>query len=322
MVLLKPRYKTIFLIAKVLVGLIFLYFAVRYVNWKELITDFRSVSLTYLVVATISVIFGLFLKLWRWVILTKNYGIKSNLITLCTAYFSGQAVNIILPVRGGEIVRMGVLAAGNKYLLPEIGSTILIEKYMDLLGLTICAFLVSVEISIEPLLNLHGWFIPVSLAVTIGLLAFIIIGPLVWQKIRGWKVIPSWLYKLLDQWVIASQWMRKPKRVISIFVVTALIWVVMWFTNYLLFRAQELALGGTAAGLVLVMVYIGLLPALMPGNIGPFYYFAQLALLPFGINHNTALAYAILLHAIVTLPPLIGGAVFIFIRSKQPKNNY
>jgi uncharacterized membrane protein YbhN (UPF0104 family) len=65
--------------------------------------------------------------------------------------------------------------------------------------------------------------------------------------------------------------------------------------------------------LVLISVYIGLLPALMPGNIGPFYFFARLAILPFGILNDQAFVFAVILHAIVTLPPLLGGVISLLI---------
>ncbi len=44
----------------------------------------------------------------------------------------------------------------------------------------------------------------------------------------------------------------------------------MLSTNLLLFRALHLSLGVEAAGLVLV--YMGLFPAIIPGNVGPFYF--------------------------------------------------
>ena len=96
-----------------------------------------------------------------------------------------------------------------------------------------------------------------------------------------------------------------------------MIWGLMWSTNLLLFKSLGLYLGGTAGGLVLVLVYIGLFPALMPGNIGPFYFFARLALLPIGIIQDQAVVFAVLLHAIVTLPPLLGGAVGLLIPHQQ-----
>jgi hypothetical protein len=81
-----------------------------------------------------------------------------------------------------------------------------------------------------------------------------------------------------------------------------------------LFKSLKLPLGGTAAGLVLILVYVGLLPALMPGNIGPFYFFASLAVSPFGIIHDQAFVFAVVLHAIVTLPPLLCGAIGLLVR--------
>jgi hypothetical protein len=88
----------------------------------------------------------------------------------------------------------------------------------------------------------------------------------------------------------------------------------MWSTNLLLFQSLGIPLGGTAAGLVLILVYVGLIPALMPGNIGPFYFFARLAVIPFGIINTQAVVYAVLLHAIVTVPSLFGGLIGLVIR--------
>ena len=110
-------------------------------------------------------------------------------------------------------------------------------------------------------------------------------------------------------------WLRNPRQVIPALILTILIWSVMWLTNLLLFKSLGMPVDVTAAGLVLTLVYIGLFPALMPGNIGPFYFFGRLALLPFGVIQNQAFLYAVVLHAIVTLPPLLGGAIGLMLRS-------
>ena len=70
---------------------------------------------------------------------------------------------------------------------------------------------------------------------------------------------------------------------------------------------------------MLIFVYIGVLPALMPGNIGPFTYFAQLALLPFAVELSSAVAFAVLLYVIVNLPPLIIAGVMLL--APKYKNN-
>jgi uncharacterized membrane protein YbhN (UPF0104 family) len=136
----------------------------------------------------------------------------------------------------------------------------------------------------------------------------------VWGKIKAGKLISKRVIDWVDRWVQASQWLRNPRKVYPAVLLTVLIWGVMWVTNLLLFKSLDLPLGGTAGGLVLILVYVGLLPALMPGNIGPFYFFARLAILPFGIINDQAFIYAVVLHAIVTLPPLLGGVIGLLIR--------
>ena len=256
----------------------------------------------------LSVLLGLFLKLWRWGILVKNYQVRSSIARLFSAYFLGQSVNILLPFRSGELVRVGYFA-GNPNVLPEIISTIVLEKYLDLIALTVCGILVSLKISLDNILNLRGWLLPLTIILTLLFLIVVLFGPVIWRKISSRKLLPNRLAVWLDRWVQASQWLRNPRQILPMILLTSLIWVVMWLTNLLLSRGVGITLGGTAAGLVLFAVYIGLLPALMPGNIGPFYFFASLALIPFGIMHEQALLFAIILHAIVTLPPLLGGLI-------------
>lgn len=310
----RPSYfKNILAIIKILAGLALLILSIQGIQWGNLVTGIRSANLAWLALALLSVLLGLFIKIWRWAILVKNYHVRSTIARLYSAYFVGQAVNIILPLRGGELVRMGYFA-GEPKVLPDIVSTIALEKYLDLLALSVCGILVSLKFSLDNILNLRGWLLPLSIIVTVLLLAAILFGPAIWGKIQAGKLLPERMIDWVDRWVQASQWLRNPKLVLPAVLLTILIWGVMWGTNLLLFKCLGLPLGGTAAGLVLISVYVGLLPALMPGNIGPFYFFARLALLPFGILSDQAFIFAVVLHAIVTLPPLLGGAIGLLVR--------
>jgi uncharacterized membrane protein YbhN (UPF0104 family) len=304
-----PSYKkNILTIVKILAGLALLILSVQGIHLENLWTGILSANPAWLALAISSVLLGLFLKFQRWVILVKNYQIQTSNARLFSAYFVGQAVNIILPLRGGELVRIGYFT-GEPKILPDIVSTIALEKYLDLLALTVCALLVSFKISLDDILNLRGLLLPITSIATILLLAAILFGPAVWGKIRAGKLLPKRMIDWVDRWVQASQWLRDPKLVFPTVLLTILIWGVMWLTNLLLFRSLGLPLGATAAGLVLILVYIGLLPALMPGNMGPFYYFTRLALSPFGVSLDQAFVYAVVLHAIVTLPALLGGLI-------------
>jgi uncharacterized membrane protein YbhN (UPF0104 family) len=310
------NFKKILDIIKILSGLALLILSIQGIHWGNLVTGIRSTNLAWLVLAISAVLLGLLLKVWRWGIFIKNYHIQSSMARLYSAYFVGQAANIVLPLRGGELVRLGYFA-GEPKILPEIASTIVLEKYLDLVALVICGILVSFKFSLDNILNLRGWLLPLTIIVSLLFLAAILFGSAVWGKIRTGNLLPTRLMDRLDWWVQASQWLRNPKQVFPGVVLTIFIWGVMWVTNLFLFRSLRLPLGGTAAGLVLISVYVGLLPALMPGNIGPFYFFARLALLPFGILSDPALVFAVVLHVIVTLPPLLAGAIGLLIRPER-----
>ena len=56
---------------------------------------------------------------------------------------------------------------------------------------------------------------------------------------------------------------------------------------------------------------IGLLPAWMPGNIAPFYFFASVGLRPLNVPLDLGLGFAVVLHAVVTLPVLLLGRLIL-----------
>ena len=314
----RPKiYHVVLTIIKISAGLVLLVLSLREIQLDSLWSGIRSANLAWLCLAVVSVLVGLALKLWRWLILIKNYHIHASFSRLFSAFFTGQAANILLPLRGGELIRLGYFMEEKK-ILPEAASTILLEKYLDLLALSVAILIVTFRISVEHLLDIQGWLIPLTIALTVLLFSVIIFGPSILSLVKESKFLPNSIAPWLEQWVQASLWLRHPMQVLPGVLLTCLIWGVMWLTNLLLFKSLGIALGGTAGGLVLVLVYVGLLPALMPGNIGPFYFFASLALVPFGIMHGQALVYAMLLHAIVTLPPLLGGAIGLFMHTPRP----
>jgi uncharacterized protein (TIRG00374 family) len=311
------RIKIILTILKILAGFFLFFLSLRGIQFEKLADGIRTAKLTWLALGILAVLFGLGLKLWRWRILIRNYHIHASFARLFSAFFVGQSANIVLPLRGGELIRLGYFVE-EKATLPGVAATIFLEKYLDLLALTASIVWVSLKFSLDNILNLHRYLLPTTIIITVLLLFVILIGPSLWKKIHSHGWLPQRLIVWLDSWAQASRWLRNPWQFIPSVLLTIVIWLVMWSTNLLLFKSLGLSLGGTAGGLVLVLVYIGLLPALMPGNIGPFYFFATLALFPFGVLPDQALTFAVILHAIVTLPPLLGGGLGLFIRSPHP----
>jgi len=316
---------------RIALGLILLVFALQGANWTELRKSLAAANLTWLLLALSVVAIGLVLKIWRWSTLLHNFGLKNPFRLVSEAYLAGQAANILLPIRGGELIRIGMMGKGDADNLARLVGTIAVEKFLDLLALTGLTLLVLPSLRLMdshyggPKYGYHN--IPQGLAVfSVAAIAFLVVSVL-WAP-RLWSVIqrkiqgsnPRWIVRsgeVIAQFVESSVWLRDWRKISSSLLITLVIWCLMWATNLLAFQSVYLRADPLIAGLVLVLVYIGLIPALMPGNIGPFYFFAQLALRAFDIPLDQALAFAILLHAVVTLPVLIIGGVILLLSGRQ-----
>ena len=307
---------------KIALGLLLLYLAFQRVDWSILLDALGSVSWIWLFLAFLSVLLSLALKVWRWDLLLLNYQLRLPLVRVISAFFLGQAANILLIIRGGEIVRVTSAHQPRHDDWVEITATIAIEKYLDLLFLVVIMLAMATNL---PTLarETMGSLYPLLILMTILLLLAVLFAPTLWRRFFPGESKKTWLAKVqrkLDQFLQASLWLRDPRKLLPSLGITVLIWVVMALTNRLVFQSLVIHLGWDAALLVLILVYIGVLPALMPGNLGPFTFFAQLALIPYAIPDELAVAFAVILYVIVTLPPLlISGFVMLLPTHLKPE---
>lgn len=299
---------------KIGIGLGLLAISLRGVNWRLLLGSLERINLAWLLVATGTILGSLLLKITRSYLLLGNFGLSISFGRTMEAFLLGQAANFLLPSRGGDLLRLGYLSANQATQLPQITAAVLVEKFLDLIAMTVVALGVSAYLPVGKAFWVRNWLLPLSALATAGLVFLVVLGPQLWVNVRdrfgasSW----SWVRKItgwVDQLVDSSLWLRTPRRIFIATSLTLGIWAVMWATNQALFQGFSLQVPGVAAGLVLVLGYIGVLPNLMPGNVGPFYFFVQLAMQPFGISQAEGLAYTVVLHAMVTITPLVGSGV-------------
>jgi glycosyltransferase 2 family protein len=303
-------------IIKILVGFTLLILSLRGVEWGQFSVSIKSVSPIWLLGLLVSMVVGLLLKVVRWGILMRKFGLNVSGRRLTEAFFLGQVVNILLPTRGGDLVRLGWVSAQEPAILPQATATLALEKFIDLLALAFLALGVAAYLPPEASQWLRGGLLPVSVLALVGLSLIIFLGPVLWDKMKPLfsHFTHPWLTRgveLIDKFVISSLWLRKVSNLLPLLGITGLIWVFMLLNSLILFRALTLRIPLTAAGLVLVLGYIRTVLQMPPGSVGPFYFFAQLGVTTFGASSEAALAFAILLHALVILTPIITSAVLL-----------
>jgi uncharacterized membrane protein YbhN (UPF0104 family) len=87
--------------------------------------------------------------------------------------------------------------------------------------------------------------------------------------------------------------------------ISLVIWGLMLATNLVLLLAFDLPFSGRLALSVLVLGMLGMAANFTPANIGPEHWAIMFALTTFGVLPSIALAYALVLHAIITVLPLL-----------------
>lgn len=299
---------------RLFLGLALLALSLWKVDWGGLVYHLVHAQCGWLVIALLSVLVSSFMKIlrWRWLLLGLGIQREPGFLRLGGAFFIGQAVNILFPLRAGELARVGWLSVNDQQDAFLTAFSVLLEKYFDLVILLGLVTWLGPVLPVEALITSRSWLVPLCAGATLTLVVGLWAAPFLWERIsQRWPKRWAGLAERIESWVSSLRLLRSGRRVLTLMVFSVLLWGVMLSTNLFVLQALSLPVDLRTGGLVLVLVYLGLAPALMPGNVGPFYYLAMLALAPFGIGISERAAFAVLLHAIVVLPPLFLGGAFL-----------
>ncbi len=291
-----------------LISLVFLFFALRGLNWSSVLDGFAQVSLIVPITMVLVYCLGFVLRAWRWkLLLPRGILIGDSL----GAVVLGYAANNVLPARLGEIVRAQAIGQKCQISRSLALASIFVERVFDGLVLTGLLYL-GIKGSAIP-----DWASSVGilgLSIFGGALVFILLlaitRPLWTQKI---ELLPSLkLRKILSQFAQGLTLVGKnPFLPLTILGLTLTVWLVEGMMFYLAIKAFELQVPTTAALFVMGLVNLGILVPSAPGYLGAFQYFGILALSAWQVPAEEALGCMVLIHACQYLPITLWGLSYI-----------
>jgi len=314
-----PSRRKLFFWVQVLLGLVLglaaLYFAAREVSLRELALVLRSVSLPWLALALISCLLTPVVKAirWRWLFYPQHPALSlarlTGLLTL------GQAINMLLLGRWGELVRAYFtgeeMGASKSFVL----GTIAAEKLLDMV---ILAFL---TVALIPFVVLPSWladrvgYVILAALIVSGIVAALLGGRGLWLRIaeKGLRILPK---------PAASRWsarlaaaldglgaLRDRRAAVAIWGWTLAAWLVSALTNLLLLAAFGLEPSPLIALFLLVVLQAGVAVPSTPGKVGVFQFLCVLALSVFDVPASVAFGYSVILYLMV-MGSICGWAVF------------
>ena len=292
------------------------YLSLRKIDFHALGVALRSADYLYLLPAMIAQAACFFLKGtgWRYLLLPA----KKNISPLSTTavLIIGLMINDLFPAKMGELARAYLI--GEKEKLPKslCLSTILVEHLLDILILLAFLLILLPRVSLPPWLQTSG--------IMVGFSALIFIVALFFLMRREEKFL-NWIYRLagflpgrvqekirsLARNVIQGLRVVTGRYLFYSLAFLGGMWSMAFLIAYLVMAAFGLFLPIQAAVMVTVFSAFGKIIPSAPGAIGTLHYLVILVVASFGIGKETALAYAIVLHALSFLMEVFLGAALL-----------
>ena len=291
----------------------FLALAIEQVHWSDVWAAAQGLRwFPFVPLAVTTYLVGHFVRGWRTRRLLQRFAVLP-VVTATNVVVTGYAANNVLPARGGELVRAGMLAERSGVTLSQTLTVTLLERVLD--GLVIVGLL-ALTLPLLP----EGGALPsvvVPAAVVFGLLTTALVVAVVAPQVllrtlphAAGRLRASW-FEPMFRWTLGITngvaELRTGRGTLQALALTTLIWVLEAGMFLWILPAFGLAPNPLWAVLAMTVTNLGILLPSSPGFVGPFHYFCAQALLVVGVPGDVGLAYALVVHAVFFVPITVWG---------------
>jgi glycosyltransferase 2 family protein len=296
------RTRKITMLIALVVAAVFLFLAVKDVDWKIMLSTIQAARYEYLIMVIVIFSFNLFFRSLRWRILLS--GEKSlPALTVFWANNAGYFGNNFLPARAGELIRAAAVGEaagiGASYAL----ATALTERIMDAILLVIISLT-----AIFTLHNLPDMLVAATRTMAVGGLiglVGIIMAPRLEKQIN-WGVeklpIPDKFKKtictLLERFLLGMRSLQNPGRLFGFLAFSAVIWTIDGFCATQVAAAFNFSMPLPVAFIILSALGLSSAIPSTPGYLGVYQIVAVAVMTPFGFRPSDIIVFIICWQAI------------------------
>ncbi|HMM66316.1 MAG TPA: lysylphosphatidylglycerol synthase transmembrane domain-containing protein [Dokdonella sp.] len=280
--------------------------------WRAL-TEFRWI---FVVFALAALALDYSLRILRWTLMLRHAGAAVSAADCAPAFLGSMALNNILPLRAGDIVRALVFPLSLGVRRTASTATLVLERVLDFLALMICF---GVGVWLSPTLRIPILEKDLLLALTTlvgGLVIMLVffasgIGRTVqllvgWTAQCGWPKVSTILKHLRE--LLGSLYLISRVRVLAWL---TLLSILVWLANAGLFlavlRGFSIPSPPSTALVIMAIATLSTLVPSSPGYVGPFHLAAYAALIMIGASQSTAAGFALISHLVLWVPVTIAG---------------
>jgi uncharacterized membrane protein YbhN (UPF0104 family) len=311
--------KTIRILLPLTLGCLLLWYLYKDQDWSKMASMLKKgVRFDIILFSLIFGLIGNAARGFRWGLLIDSLGERVKRSNTVLSVFGNYAINMVLP-RVGEIWRCGVVSKYEKISFTKLLGTLLVDRVMDLIVvtiLTVSLFVFNISFFKKYFSNnpdvLEGFFnMFTSVWMYIGLAAVVVV---IWLLFTRWghiSIVQKGRQAMLNVWEgIKSLWKMEHK--VRFIIQTLLIWGGYFCYFYITFYAFDFTreLGVRIGLIAFVMSSIGVAVPVQ-GGIGVWHFMVISTLICFGVAETDAAAFAFVVYALQTIWIVMLGLIGI-----------
>lgn len=303
---------------QIIITLFFLYLTFHNTHFDELTSSFRTVNYGMLSLTLLPQFISLFLLAAR-----EKHLLKKIFSFQFRDLIKGVVISIIgnniLPLRGGEFLKVLFWKKQSAHAYVSLLSVAMIERLLDLICL-ITLFFVGSQVVLLQLGVKIKW---VLLIFFVMMLPIAIIIFLDWKCNKQFK-LPASLERMfgesitkkcngfLNKIMLGFRVLGDIKNIFYALCYTIAYWIMNLLGLFIMLYAFHLNVSWRETVVVLLATSLGVAIPAAPGNIGTYDYFAKMGLVFYGVNASVATSFAIVSHLISIVPFTILGILFVY----------
>ena len=294
---------------------VFLWLAVRGVNWDETFAALASARYLMILPITVVGIYILYVRAQRWHFFLRKLG-RPGMRTLVAATNIGFMSNMVLPLRAGEVIRPVLASRRERLPLSGVLATVFLERLFDMFAVLLLLGLTMILLPVSDRVRGWGTLVTMGAVVIAGVLFFS-----AWQQQRVLglfrsilRLLPERLRQPLDNF--ATDFLRalsvldSPGAFGRASAISLYIWSLIGVTNALGLLAFDLPVPLVLGAIAITpIVSLAVSVPSAPGFIGAYQLGCILALAIFGVNESRAIAYSIVMN-LTTFIACVGAGMY------------
>lgn len=270
--------------------------------WGDLTATLQYLHPLYLLPAVLICILAWVSRGWRYKLILAKLTILVPLVFSTACIFLSQTVNLIVPARLGDLLRIVLVRHEYDSTVSQGLSSLVVERVFDIITVAVLGL-----ISVFFVLNVPGWMLSlIAIPLILGAVFFIVV--VVMGRFSSDNKYIGYVLTLFNEVRAAS---LTPSAAILLFISS----IIIWLMDAVICMAVSAMFGQTIpfATVVLAIVAGNLVKAvpLTPGGVGTYEISLALIFELSGIAPATATLIAVVDHLIKNVITLIGGAASI-----------